>query len=78
MKNLILFISALTLTSCSISNNRYIGKVTTDPKPDRVIIHSWGDNRFHDCSELQDDIYHVYGVDTVLVATYFRKTQHCK
>jgi len=77
MKNLILWITALTLTSCNVTHKGYIGKTTMDPKPDKILILSWGDDRFHDCNELKDEIFHVYGSDTIHVATHYRKTVNC-
>jgi len=47
-------------------------------KPDNVITYSWGDERFHDCDQLIDDIYYVYGTDTVFHESVLRIPKRCK
>ena len=67
MKGLIFFsIFTFLFSSCStwiVSPSLKSGKCVRTP--DKTFSIRYGDDRFHDDGELIDEIYHVYGTDTV-------------
>lgn len=70
MKILNLLIGVLFLSSCSpmvVVPTLKSGKCVRKPSSSFTI--RYGDDRFHDDGELIDEIYHVYGTDTIHMYT---------
>lgn len=70
MKGLLFLTAAFLFSSCSPW--MVIPSVKSDKcvrTPDKTYTIRYGDDRFHDNGELVDEIYHVYGKDTVHVYT---------